>query len=65
MARDAEHPFICLWALCMFSLEKCVKDVISFFLLAPGLLVVPVLVDGGLDCLFEMFLSFLGRPVSL
>ena len=24
MASDAEHPFICLWALCMSSLEKCV-----------------------------------------
>ena len=23
MANDAEHPFICLWALCMSSLEKC------------------------------------------
>ena len=22
MASDAEHPFICLWALCMSSLEK-------------------------------------------
>ena len=22
-ASDAEHPFICLWALCMSSLEKC------------------------------------------
>ena len=23
MATDAEHPFICLWAFCMSSLEKC------------------------------------------
>ena len=23
MASDAEHPFICLWALCISSLEKC------------------------------------------
>ena len=22
MARDIEHPFICFWALCMYSLEK-------------------------------------------
>ena len=22
MASDAEHPFICLWALCMSSLDK-------------------------------------------
>ena len=23
MASDAEHPFICLWALCMSSVDKC------------------------------------------
>ena len=23
MTSDVEHPFICLWALCMASLEKC------------------------------------------
>ena len=23
MASEAEHPFTCLWALCMSSLEKC------------------------------------------
>ena len=23
MASDAEHPFICFWALCMTALEKC------------------------------------------
>ena len=23
MSTDAQHPFICLWALCKSSLEKC------------------------------------------
>ena len=31
MARDAEHPFICLWALCM-SLETCLfRSFVHFF----------------------------------
>ena len=32
MARDAEHLFICLWALCMSSLEKSFFQILcSFF----------------------------------
>ena len=27
MASDAEHLFICLWALCMSSLEKCAQRI--------------------------------------
>ena len=31
MASDAEHPFICLWALCMYSLEMSVQVLCPFF----------------------------------
>ena len=33
MASDAEHIFICLWALCMSSLEKCLFRPFAQFLI--------------------------------
>ena len=33
MASYAEHPFICLWALCMSSLEKCLFRAFAHFLI--------------------------------
>ena len=33
MASDAEHPFICLWALCMSFLEKCLFKAFAHFLI--------------------------------
>ena len=33
MASDTEHPFICLWALCKSSLEKCLFKSFAHFLI--------------------------------
>ena len=31
MASDAEHPFICFWALCLSFLEKCLFRFFAYF----------------------------------
>ena len=52
MASDAEHPFICLWALCMSSLEKCLFKSFVHFLI--GFFVFP---KSGVE-LYECFIYF-------
>ena len=39
IASYAEHLFICLWALCMSSLEKCLFKSFAYFLI--GFFVIP------------------------
>ena len=53
--------------LVSMSFNSALITGISFFVLALGYLCccTQVLVGVGLSCLFEMFLLFLGRPVSL
>ena len=52
--------------LVSMSFNSALILVISFYLLWVVFAVVPrVVVGAGLGCLFEMFLSFLGKPVSL
>ena len=33
MVSDTEHPFICLWTLCMSSLENCMFRTFAHFLI--------------------------------
>ena len=62
MASDAEHPFICLWALCMSSLEKCPLGAFAYFLIGFFIFLVWSHVSSlyilEIKCLSEVKISF-------
>ena len=60
MASDTEHPFICLWALCISSMEKCLFKSFTHFLI--GLFV--FLVWSRVSCLYILEIKLFSK-VSL